>query len=345
MLQEADYLDLIGKYLSGNIHPEEAEQLVRWRNASEANERLFKQYSRVWILSASTPEPILSGDLEQSWEKVQQSIRQQAPENSNTILPPRTTQLQSRSWWIAAAAIAFLLLGWNARKWLLPIPPASPWVLAYTTSDEQKTIQLPDGSTVWLNKHSKIWHHPDFTSNRKVRLEGEAFFEVIHAPKRPFSIESNGLTTKVLGTSFNIRAYPEEPEVEVSVKTGIVQLYAPANLKGSKATLRIDAGKSARFRTKVQTLEVQTAPLPNVLAWKEAHLYFDGTPLLEILPTLERYFEIKTAILDPGLETCTFNGNFEHPELEQVLNTLQIALELEIQQTNGVYTFSGAPCR
>src|SRR2546423_14261851 len=98
-------------------------------------------------------------------------------------------------------------------------------------------LVLPDGSTVWLNAGSKLTYNKDFGNNiREVSLVGEAFFDVMHIPDVPFVIETPTAVVKVLGTSFNVKAYPNETTTETSVIRGRVEI-SPRQRPGEKFVL------------------------------------------------------------------------------------------------------------
>ena len=94
-----------------------------------------------------------------------------------------------------------------------------------STKGSRSRSLLPDGTTVWLNAGSKLYYENDFNGTREVRLEGEAFFDVVKQTDRPFIVHTSGIDIKVLGTAFNVKSYPEDKTVETTLYRGLVQVF------------------------------------------------------------------------------------------------------------------------
>lgn len=336
MLQEAEYVDLIARFLSGNASEEEATALQQWRDASPENARLFESYAQTWSLFDTYQAPAPAAELPKAWAALEARITESAAKPAVRRIWPFNPKTMRFS---AVATILLLLATLGLRYWQQRESESQPWPMA-SCQTGTRLITLPDGSKIWLNAHSRLSWNPNFQSQRQVNLEGEAFFEVSSDKAHPFSIKSGDLQTTVLGTSFNIRAIPGEKTVEVSVATGTVRLTATQH---PQKELLVRAGHQAQLTIENQVLEPLPHPKPNPFAWKEERLSFDGTPLPAVLADLERYFHL-TIQAQAGLEKCTFYGHFEQPDLPQILQVLQLAMGLEIEEKDGVYYVSGTPC-
>lgn len=147
------------------------------------------------------------------------------------------------------------------------------------------SIVLPDGSHAWLNAGSRIVFPSTFSANspRLVKLEGEAYFEVSHNPSWPFIVESNELRATVLGTSFNLKAYPGE-ETILTLATGKVQV------ESGKKKMVLAPNQSARIAQGQMHLE--QADAESAICWKEGILYFDGQTLRQIMLQLGRSYNL-----------------------------------------------------
>lgn len=183
-------------------------------------------------------------------------------------------------------------------------------------------MTLPDGTKVWLNAGSKISYSQSFgLVNRLVLLAGEGYFEVAHNEDLSFSVESENVRVKVLGTKFNFRDYPSDAEATVSLAEGSVAMNSqqhPADeqlLKpGQRATVDKQTGK----------IRVEEYEVTNATQWTSGKLIFDGEPLQEIVKTLERSYNVKITIADNRLLTLRFYGDFLRQEqtLSEVLDAL-----------------------
>ena len=346
MLQDVHFEDLIAKHLSGNILPEEEQELLCWVEMRPENKLLFEELAQTWTLSASYQSPLEAPDTDKGWQELQARLHRLS--NGGEASPEPTSQKirPLKRWWAVAATLALLVLA-SLPLILPPTPKASrqDWALLQGQQEGRQAFSLGDGSTIWLHGDSKIWTHPDFPKVRHLRLEGEAFFDVAHQKKNPFRIACKGAYITVLGTSFNVRGTTDESNVEVSVQSGVVQLAVADGSTAEVASVKVGAGKAAIFHPEENRMELLDAAAENALAWQQEILRFEGTPLARVLPDLERYFGVEMEFGQPGLEQCTFQGDFESPRLDEVLNVLQIALDLQIRERDGIYILYGKPCQ
>lgn len=324
-MEERDYLDLIGRHLAEGLSTPEHEQLLQWIAASPDNRRCYEEAERLWALAEEQPPPSFAQGKGEAWTKLEERIDR------------RSTKVRSMGagtrWLRYAAALAALLI---AAYGLYTFSPGEPqWTEVYTQAEEQQTIELPDGSRISLNENSRVRYPAKFES-RHVVLEGEAFFEVAKRDGQPFTVQSGESLTKVLGTSFNIRAYPAEAKVSVSVQTGLVAVSAAE----TEAKLELQAGQSAVYDERQQSLGL--ASVSNALAWKRKQLQFEDTRLEETLDALERYFGQTIKLEASEMAKCRFTGTFPEPALEEVLTAIAFTMELELLETEGQLSLSGS---
>ncbi|MBK8878171.1 MAG: FecR domain-containing protein [Haliscomenobacter sp.] len=282
MSQETLYLNLIAKYLSRNASTVEAQALMAWVEATPENRLIFDEMARVWELSGAVPDPVFPGNPARAWDKLDGLLEREdrvykakpallAPQQEEQggaetpIIPiAGPKRLRPRRWWAAAASIAFLLLAawWQISRQRTSMEEKD-WIAIQTASGERQEVALPDGSTVWLNENTTLTYARNFLKRREVKLQGEAFFSVARLEKLPFTIFSKNLETTVLGTTFNVRAYPGEQQVEVSVNTGKVKvdLHTTRKTKSPvQQSVTIDAGRSAVFLEEKGRIELIPVP-------------------------------------------------------------------------------------
>ncbi len=187
--------------------------------------------------------------------------------------------------WMAAAAVAAVLVAAGIYLWQQPLTARAPY-------GEIASIDLPDGSRVQLNSGSTLTYARRFDARtRRVHLDGEAFFDVTQTGT-PFVIETFNATVAVLGTSFNVRAWPDTPRAEtvVAVETGLVEVAAK---KTPGQAVRLAAGEAARVNAAdgTPTPQVLTDPAA-VLAWRDGLFVFINEPLGVMFDEVERRFGI-----------------------------------------------------
>ncbi|MCF6404303.1 DUF4974 domain-containing protein [Chitinophaga filiformis] len=160
-----------------------------------------------------------------------------------------------------------------------------------TPRGRQFKLVLPDGTKVWLNAASSLKYPTAFTgSERKVEITGEAYLEVAQNADKPFILSvANGVTVKVLGTSFNVNAYPDENAVQTMLVTGSVQVTA-AN---SATPLTLQPGKQATLQKRTGKLSIQPADEEQVLAWKNGYFHFDRADIQTIMRQISRWYDVE----------------------------------------------------
>lgn len=223
----------------------------------------------------------------------------------------------------AAAVAAVVAVGFfSYRGGQSQLETAMGDIVVEAPQGSRTQMTLPDGTKVWLNAGSKISYSQSFgLVNRLVLLAGEGYFEVAHNEELSFSVESENVRVKVLGTKFNFRDYPSDAEATVSLAEGSVAMNSqqhPADeqlLKpGQRATVDKQTGK----------IRVEEYEVANATQWTSGKLIFDGEPLQEIVKTLERSYNVKITIADNRLLTLRFYGDFLRQEqtLSEVLDAL-----------------------
>ena len=205
-------------------------------------------------------------------------------------------------------------------------------IVIVTPQGSRTQLALPDGSTVWLNAGSKISYSQGFGYTvRLVRLIGEGYFEVARDEKLPFSVESDNVRVKVLGTKFNFRDYPTDAVATVSLAEGSVAMNS-SKVPGDDKLLK--PGQRAMVDKQTGQIRVEDYEVTNSRQWTNGRLLFDGEPLQEIVNTLERSYNVKITISDKNLLTLRFYGDFLRQEqtLREVLDALASTGKLRYKQ-------------
>lgn len=334
-MENTKYMDFIGRYLSGDIGAGEKAELMAWVEADSANKAFFDEMIRLWSVSGEYEEQPFAADAETAWAAFEKKFEQRFPRHGEIKAPEaRLVKMRPLRSALRYAAMIALLLA--AGYWLFfPKDAGARMASVQTMAGEQREVTLPDGSTVVLNENSELAYAESF-KKRRVRLSGEAFFEVSKLKGQPFTIDAEGATTTVLGTSFNVRAYPAESKVEVSVNTGKVALQKSED---KSKELILEAGEAGIYNKKTE--EVEEAAVSNADFWKTSRLEFDSVPLSLVLPALERHFNTRIEVANPKLLKCTFNGDYAKPELKDILKAIEFTMFLEVKQQDETYVLYG----
>jgi ferric-dicitrate binding protein FerR (iron transport regulator) len=253
---ESNNWELIAKYLSDKTSEEEERELFKWIKQHPKNEERFKDARKLWKHFPEDNEGY-TPNTEQKWEELKTKLLR-----SDKKVKVRS--LQPKIMWLAASMV--LIVGLTYR--LTTSFNSKVNYSNVSTKDNLEVFYLPDSSLIWLNKNSHL-SYPEGNGGKEriVYLKGEAFFKVKRDSLRPFKIFTDSCLTTVLGTSFNIKAYETDPEVEVTVATGKV------NLSVTKDTVREhflmlkphDIGRYNKVNSSVQQDENHN---PNYDSWK-----------------------------------------------------------------------------
>jgi len=180
------------------------------------------------------------------------------------------------------------------------------------------SFNLPDGTRGMLNSGSYLEYSAPFVSDRKVKLEGEAWLDISHDDKHPFQITTGSSIVKVLGTRFNISAYPAENYIEVVLDTGKVEYHN--NISGENIILL----PSERLVCHEGRTSKSVVDPEKYNAWIEGKLIFRGDPMADVVKRIERWYNVKIVIADKELEKYSFRATFQDDKLEDVLSFLSM---------------------
>jgi len=202
-------------------------------------------------------------------------------------------------------------------------------------------VTLPDGSTVKMNANTKIEYPGHFAADaRRVKLSGEAFFEVTRDTAQPFIIETDNASVEVLGTSFNVSAYPEAGLVEVNVETGKVKLTQHPIGSSVRKFVLLPAGERGWLTTQDGKLGHDTKLATNYSAWITKELIFQRTPLDEAFAVLENTYHVKIKMENPEIGKIPYTANFANLKLDYIVEVMARTHKLKVVRTDEEIVFA-----
>lgn len=215
---------------------------------------------------------------------------------------------------------------------------AIDWTTIAAT-DSIKEYKLPDGSVVTLNKGANLSYAQNVTDQRLLKLEGEAFFDVVRDENRPFIITSGNAQVKVLGTSFNVSSF--EDQVEVSVRTGRVLLADKDNEKNGVILEKDQAAYLSNLTQEITSVELDR----NYLAWKTGIFTFSNTPVKEALQSLANYHIVNLNFDDNVSDKCSITSTFNRSNWKDIVQEFSLLYALEfIEKADTIVVKGGKSC-
>ena len=194
---------------------------------------------------------------------------------------------------------------------------------------KQKAMFLPDGSKVILNAGSSLSYYENFTGDtREVTLVGEAYFDVTHNPEKKFIVKSNGIATVVHGTSFNVKAYPNEGPLSVALERGSVAVQSLLH-KSDSTTIFIKPGEKITVEEQFENSLVDEFNYIEEFGWKDGILVFKDAGIEEFIGKLERWYNVDISVVGRNDHDWEINGMFKKQSLQNVLESLEFARKVK----------------
>lgn len=323
-MEDAKYIELAAKYLSGDISSAERRELMEWIAESDANQAFFDEMIHLWSLTGEADRPFVA-DTRTAWNKVAARIESPGGQTAQASDTPeaKIRTLSIKRDFLRIAAVLLPLIAVAAWLWLQPGTPEQRLIVSEETTRE---ITLPDGSRVTLNANSQLSYQEDF-SERRVSLTGEAFFDVARDTLRPFEIFTGETVTRVLGTSFNVRAYPDEDKVEVMVRTGRVEFREEED---DNDRIVLSADQAAVFKKEEKIVQETTSLGTNATAWMKKEIELNNEPLEKALQVINNYFRTDVSVENQEMLKCNVQiPKLSNPDLETALDYVVFQLTME----------------
>jgi len=307
-------IDQIIASIEGRLISDEQHKLDRWLAESAENQANYNEIKKVFEATGK-----LKVDFNPNEHKALQKVN---------------SRLTSKRYlyWIQRSAAAVILL-FVVTKAILFISTETKWNELTATS--QQIIYLDDSSKIVLAENAHFKYPVKFGSKeRKVFLQGRAYFEIKPDKKHPFVISTNNTNIKVLGTKFLVDASNSRQE-RVVVDEGKVAL-SPVNSLPEKTVFltRNEIGTWNATDNQITECENYDANINSALSGR---LSFTDTPLKEIIKDLERHYQVKIELTDKSLESRKYTGTFSHVEPEKTLGIISMSLNISVEKNGNIY--------
>lgn len=308
---------------------QDGEYWSQWKSAHPENIKEFDEALKIVQGFSFTPTEITEGEIKYLWQKTSKRF----------IGLQQSSQIHKLTdYLVKAAAVLFIPLlvyfGWisfnkNNFNSQFVENVTSQYITVVSPIGARTEVDLPDGSKAWLSAASKITYPTVFNGKeRKVKLEGEAFFKVQKGEK-PFLVENFGPTVKVYGTQFDVNSYQNEQTVTVALVEGKVSLQSG----DTERFLR--PGQVSFYNRKRHSQIIETENLNRFTSWREGKFIFMDTPLNSILRVLQRQYNVEIDLENPKLGEEKYRFTFQNENIHQIIELLQLSAPLKIVYQKG----------
>lgn len=309
--------EIIKKYLHGCFSLTDKAAIDEYFTNQKYHQELNKELSDHWdeLEAGEIPD---KKDLTPLLDKINHEI---------LLRSTRKTGALRLLWQVYAKTAAVLLIPIIAATFYLNRENNSfdPWIEVHSPYGARTQFSLPDGSTGWLNSGSVIRYPAQFRDKRNIRLDGEAYFDIVKKPDSPFTILTHSMDVKVLGTSFNIVSYDVDSLSEVVVTSGKVQVV----FENGKSGWNLSPNERLVYNRKSDSATKSLVDVEAFTSWKTGKLVFLNDNLDEVIRKLSRFYNVEFNI-KPGVDhNQSFRAIMEKENLEEVLRYMSLTMEID----------------
>lgn len=302
--------EVLQRYVNGNVTADEIETVVDWLDADESHVREFMALHKL-------------NDI---------ALLNQSRKRNSTADKKNRFSLRKAVYELAKIAAVFAIF-WGGMK-LVDSSSSFKEPIAYQTlyvpAGQRAELILPDSTRVWVNAHSKLVYPVTFEKGiRQVELTGEAYFEVAHNKQCPFVVKTSRMDIQVVGTEFNVMAYNDSSDFEVSLVKGCIELQS------SRLSKNYRMREKEHVTLRDGKLLVASIADYDYFKWKDGLICFNDESVATIIEKLELYYDTQIEVHNPKFLKSRYSGKFRTKDgIEQVLKVLQIEHKFSYAKNN-----------
>jgi Fe2+-dicitrate sensor, membrane component len=315
--------ELIAKLFSEDISPEEKVILTAWFNESAENKSYFAQLKNIWINIHPVFDPN-DIDVIAAETKVLEKIKDK-----------KWTQTPLIIWWQRVAAIIILPICLLAGYLLLNKTPNSYLIASQEITSPfgmRSKVDLPDGSTVWLNSGSKLKYPVVFAENeRNVSLSGEAFFKVHADKKHPFIVKTERVKVRATGTQFNVEAYKSDTITAVTLVEGKVLVDLSRKIKKE-----LNPNQRLVISSISKNYQLYKTDAAKWALWKDGILAFRDERLDYVYKKISQMYNIDIEVKDPVIAAQLYHATFRNESLDEILQLIKLSAPIRYERISRI---------
>lgn len=329
-------------YLTGDADTTLIQKVEEWLSLSPENAAKIDEIEKIWLESGKLNPAPVPVDIDAAWNKLSSRIDSSDNKVVKLNIEKKGITKFTRTLLRVAAVLILAVGAWS--------------IIIYTLNgNKQQTLlsqnsvineKLSDGSKVSLNANSKLIYPEEFAGKtREVELEGEAFFEIEPNKEKPFIIHSENANIKVLGTSFNVKAYSDLKEIEVAVNTGVVMLFTVNSATNDTTSVILHVGEKGIYNKENKTVEKSGTVSADELYWLNRTLIFKETELKKVIEMLQDCYNVTITVENDNANTCRLNAIFKNESIDEILDVIAASFNLKVvKDKDKNYTLNGNGC-
>jgi len=322
------YSNLLLKIITGEASVREKEDYYKFLTQNKEEEELFFQTQSLWFKTNSQNQlshEFVVAEYEDFLKRVD------AQEQKHII--GRSIQFRKYAAILVTAVLVGGIGGYMSHQLInKPAALADSGVQKFSSAKGSiARLELSDGTMISLNSGSEMIFSQSSTGERKVKLVGEAYFEVKHNALKPFVVEVEDLKIRDLGTIFNLRGYPEDKTIETTLLEGKAEIMNDAN----KTMMVLAPGDHAEYTKRSKNISLSAMNLELVTGWKDGKFVFRDKRLEDICAELQNWYDVKFEITNPDYRNFKYSGTIKHSTtVAYVLKMLKFTTNINYEICN-----------
>lgn len=252
----------------------------------------------------------------------------------------KVRNLYTRLWRVAAIVILLIAIGGLYQIFFNPLQNTQlTYIEKSNPAGQRSQIVLPDNSVVWLNAQSTITYPESFDNlnNREIELDGEAYFDVTHSNTQPFIVKTGHINVRVLGTSFNVKAYTGDEQFMTTLVSGKVELTDQ-----EKDKTHLNPGQMCVYNKKKQSFDIKQVDAKKITSWKEGKIIFEDVPFSDMAKELERWYGKEIEISNEIRGKHSYTMTITDEQLKEVCHLIEESspVKYNIQDSKVIFSSS-----
>lgn len=319
--------DILIRYFGKETSDAENKSVEDWCAESQKNRDYFLKIKKLW---EDTGDQSLLNEKYQSKDAFEKLFLKTSKFSIIRRFPVKLIA--------AASIILFLGLGlsvyhiWGNRE------------VKFSSEQQISSIKLKDNTIVWLNRNSTLTYTRNSRKERLVSLSGEAYFEVFPDAKRPFVILTSNSRITVIGTKFNVRAYPGNSETVVEVTSGVVNITGLTGSPAARKVLSLSADEKGIIND-IDSIPVkETLNNLNYISWKTRDFVFNNTNISEIVDLANAVYNVKIEVQSANIENCNLTGSYSCQSIDEMLAMLEFVFDATVKRQGDTIYIESDSC-
>jgi transmembrane sensor len=329
--------DLLRRYFENRCTPEE-ERFVQ--EALQQDDAAVPGLLENYWKQAAEGAPLAEADRHAMFQTIQGRI--------GVHDEPR--KIVSRPWFgglmFRVAASVTILIGAIVGGYFFFRGSRAPQYYTITSQADRQQITMPDSSVIWLASYSRLTYTSNYNKeDRRVRLVGEAYFEVRRDTQRPFIVATSTLSTRVLGTHFNVKAEQAEDNIAVTLLEGKVSVAREDSVQGTSEELALlDPDQQLIYNRQTGDVTRMQVAAYDYAAWKDGVLNLKNMTFQDALRRLEKWYGVTIVVADPAINRCMIHASFKNESLPNVLKTIGMTVGFTYKVESHTVKIEGRGC-